>query len=123
MSRLQFTSAPHEARDHAARLIRAVAAPEALGHHCNCRDELPNFARELAGEPNAEAGDWWKREQEGEHRTRRAAKLVRPAAVLGVHLPKPRSRNRPGPPQRECRPRGRGGWELGSTSHCVVSKG
>jgi len=55
-------SAPHEARDHAARLIRA-------GYHCtllcNCRDELPNFARELAGEANAEAGDWWKRAQEG----------------------------------------------------------
>jgi len=45
-----------------------VAAPEALGHHCtllcNCRDELPNFAQELAGEANAEAGDWWKRAQE-----------------------------------------------------------
>ena len=44
-------SAPQEARDHAARLIRAVAAPEAPGYHCtflcNCRDELPNFAREL----------------------------------------------------------------------------
>jgi len=54
---------------------------------CNCRDELPNFARGLAGEANAEAGDWWKRAQEGEHRTRRAATLVRPAAVLSAHLP------------------------------------
>ena len=27
-------SAPREARDYAARLIRAVAAPEELGHHC-----------------------------------------------------------------------------------------
>ena len=83
-------SAPHEARDHAARLIRAAAAPEALGRHCtlicNCRDELPNFARELAGEANAEAGDRWKRAQEGEHRTRRAATLVRPAVLLDVHL-------------------------------------
>jgi len=51
------------------------------------REELPNFARELAGEANAEAGDWWKRAQEGEHRTRRAATLVRPAVVLSVHLP------------------------------------
>jgi len=54
-------SAPHEARDYAARLIRSVAAPEALGHHCtllcNCRDELPNFAQEHAGEPNAKAYD------------------------------------------------------------------
>jgi len=85
--------APHEARDHAARLIRAAAAPEAPGHHCtllcNCRDELPNAARELAGEANAEAGDWWKRAQEGEHRTRRAATLVRPAVVLSAHLPSP----------------------------------
>ena len=84
-------SASHEAHDHATRLIRAVAAPEALGHHCtllcNCRDELPNFARELAGEANAEAGDWWKRAQKGEHRTRRAATLVRPAAVPSAHLP------------------------------------
>ena len=48
--------ARHKARDYAARLIRAVAAPEAL--LCNCRDELPNFARELAGETSAEAGDW-----------------------------------------------------------------
>ena len=70
---------------------KAVAAPEALGHHCtllcNCRDELPNFARELAGEANAEAGDWWKRAQEGEHRTWRAATLVRPAIVISVHPP------------------------------------
>ena len=55
-------SAPHEARDYAARLIRAVAAPGVLGNHCtllcNCRDEVPDFARELAGEANAEAGDW-----------------------------------------------------------------
>ena len=36
-----------------------------------------------------EAGDWWKRVQEGEHRTRRAATLVRPAVVLSVHLPSP----------------------------------
>ena len=43
--------------------------------------------RELAGEPNAEAGDWWKRAQGGEHRTRRAATLVRPAVVLSFHLP------------------------------------
>ena len=84
--------APHEARDHAARVIRAVAAPEAEapGHHCtllcNCRDELPNAARELAGEANAEAGCWWKRAQEGEHKTRRATTLVRPAAVLSAHL-------------------------------------
>jgi len=84
-------SAPHEARNYAARLIRAVAAPEALGHHCfllcNCQDELPNFARELAGEANAKAGGRWKRAQEGEHRTWRAATLVRPAIVLSVHLP------------------------------------
>ena len=67
--------APHEACDYAARLIRAVAAPEAPGYHCtllcNCRDELPNVARELAGEANAEAGDWWKRAQEGEHGIKR----------------------------------------------------
>jgi len=54
--------ARHKARDYAARLIRAVAAPEALGHHCtllcNCRDELPIFPRELAGETSAKAGDW-----------------------------------------------------------------
>jgi len=84
-------NAPHEARDHAARLILAVAAPEALGHHCtllcNCRDELPSVARELAGEADAEAGYCWKRAQEGEHRTRRAATLVQPAVVLSVHLP------------------------------------
>jgi len=70
-------SAPHEVRDHAARLIRAVAAPEALGHHCtllcNCRDELPN-----ADEANAEAGDWWKR-----------AKRCAEIAVLINYLNKP----------------------------------
>ena len=81
-------SAPHEARDHAARLIRAVAAPEAPGHHCtllcNCRDELPSVARELAGEANAEAGDWWKRAQEGKHRARRAATLLRLRGIKGV---------------------------------------
>ena len=50
---------PHKARDHAARLTRAVAAPDALGHHrtliCNCRDEQPNVTRELAGEADAES--------------------------------------------------------------------
>ena len=68
-----------------------MAAPEAPGYHCtllcNRRDELPNFERELAGEANAKAGDRWKRAQEGEHRTRRAATLVRPATVLSAHLP------------------------------------
>ena len=90
--RVSAKSAPHEARDHAARLIRAVAAPEALGHHCallcNCRDELPNFARELAGEANAEAGDCWKRTQKGEHRTVRAWYLAR---ILTFEL-EPRAR-------------------------------
>ena len=79
--------------DHQARIPakKAVAAPKALGQHCtllcNCRGKVPNFARELAGEANAEAGDWWKRAQEGEHRTRRAATPARPAVVLSVHLP------------------------------------
>jgi len=31
-------------------------------------------------------GDWWKRAQEDEHRTGRTTALVRPAAVLRVHL-------------------------------------
>ena len=82
--------APHETRDHATGLIRAAAAPEALGHHCtllcNCRDELPNVAQELAGQANAKAGDWWKIVQEDEHRTRRAATLVRPAVLLSIYI-------------------------------------
>ena len=118
-------SAPHEACDHAARLIPAVAAPKAPGHHstplCNCRDELPNFAREIAGEANAEAGDWWKRAQEGEHRTP-AGRHAGTASRCTQRPPsEPWSRNWPEPPQRECRPRGRGGWKLGITSHCTQS--